>query len=163
MKPLDAPFPAYGDWSFSIGHFLLQFGILEFKACAYLKDHLPSHAATDFKKSHFTDRLKAIEQHFVTAHSEKIISFQEWRQRVKPIQALRNHIAHGYMLFTDKTPNPSLCISQVNNLDDDSAKRLTLPELDEAIGSLTTLFDEFARLTGWSAPKPIQEDENSVR
>src|SRR5687768_3304649 len=107
MKPSDAPFPAYADWSFAIGHFLLQFGALEHHAGAYLKDHLTTHPAADLKTSTFGKRVEVIEQHFATDHVEKIVAFQLWRERLKPVQQLRNHIAHGHMTFADLATNPT--------------------------------------------------------
>ena len=106
-------------WASALGSFLLQFGILDYLAHVYLKNNLDSAKFSKIAARHFKDRLSAVAEHISFSGSvEMKEAFKSLSSRIEPLRNLRNHIAHGYILFQEsETGTLELCISLPKDLD----------------------------------------------
>src|SRR5688572_599660 len=93
-------FPARLDWPSTIGHFLLNFGVIDYLIIVYLKDNLEAVEFAKVKERPFNDRVSRISKHLRdnNVSPEHQQEFERMRQRLDPVRALRNHIAHGYLV-----------------------------------------------------------------
>ena len=90
------------DWPPAIGNFLPNFGVLDYSVFAFLKDRLTSDEFVKIRDWHLKDRLDRIAKHMKKAKFpiEQQTGFSRLVARVDPLRELRNHIAHGHMLFS---------------------------------------------------------------
>ena len=148
--------PARLDWPSAIGNFLLNFGTLDYFVFCFLKDHLSVDEFDKVKEWHFKDRIDRVGQHMQEAKfpAEQQREFAELVTRLEPIRELRNHIAHGHMLWRldEKTKQPTVTVFKAKDLDTGSmpdAKHVEFAELLAALKTLTGLIEDFQRLAGF--------------
>jgi hypothetical protein len=152
MINADQIFAAQAGWASVIGNFIIKFGQLEYFVCVYIKDRLPTELDPALtKKTDLSKRLKWIRKDFVENNPTQLSAFDQWRDDLEPLRVLRNHIAHGYFLFTQVDNKPAICVCQVKDLDDESGRRLTLDELQTQTAVLSSLVQQIQDLTGWKS------------
>ena len=154
--------PARLDWPSAIGNFLLNFGTLDYFVFCFLKDHL---SATEFDKTkewHLKDRLSRIAQHMQEAKfpAELQRECAELVTRLEPIRELRNHIAHGHMLWRldEKTKQPTVTVFKAKDLDTGflpDAKHVEFAELLAGLNTLNELIAQFQSLTGFKEAETL--------
>ena len=146
------------DWASAIGLFIINYGVLDWHLLVFLESRIPPGDFASIKGKHFQDRVARIKL-VVDSDSypeEQKAAFGKFFDRVDPIRTLRNHIAHGHMVFRAAADgkSPALTLSLPKDLDSNYApetRHLGFQELTNALGELTALIEELKKLTGgWS-------------
>jgi hypothetical protein len=150
--------PARLDWPSAIGHFLLNYGTLDYLVFLFLKDHLSGDAFAKARERYLKDRLTRIAKYLKDEKypADQQTSFARLLERLEPIRELRNHIAHGHMYirFDPKTQGPTITVLKSEDLDTGflpDSKHVKFDELQAALSTLTDLVEEFQRLAGFRA------------
>ena len=156
MKPVSI-MPANLDWPSAIGHFLLNFGTLDYFVFVFLKKHLSPEEFADVKEKTFRERIRRIAQHLKDKNYplEEQAAFARMVERVEPFRELRNHIAHGHMyLRLDADGKAAVTVFKAKDLDMGylpDSKHVEFEELERALETLPQLIEEFERLAGFKA------------
>lgn len=146
------------DWSSAIGLFIINYGVLDWHFLVFLESRIPPGEFASIKEKHFQDRVARMKSLVETLQysDEQKAALEKFFGRVEPIRTLRNHIAHGHMVFrVDVDGKPlALTLSLPKDLDKGYApatRRLEFQELSDALGELTAVIESFKDLTGgWS-------------
>lgn len=158
-------FPGRWDWPSTIGHFLLNFGTLEYFVFVFLEKQIPADEFEKKRKLHLKDRVDQMAEIIAKngSKSDGQIPFSEIQRHLEPLRELRNLIAHGHMYFGPGNENgsPSVTLSKARDFDaahDSGSKRVKLSELVAACFELSKLLREFERLAGFkdfAPPIPV--------
>ena len=154
--------PASLDWPSAIGNFILSYGVLDWHVFVFLESRLPPDQFAKIKNEPFQNRIARVQTHVQDGpySSEQKDAFARFFARLEPIRKLRNHIAHGHLLFraAEVGKTPVLTLALPKNLDanyDTETRHLEFTELTSALGELTALIKEFQDLSGgWRDEAP---------
>jgi hypothetical protein len=159
--------PARLDWPSALGHFLLNYGTLDYFVFVFLKDHLSPDEFAKVKEWHFNDRVARIAR--LLADEEYPVAqqtaFARLLERIRPVRELRNHIAHGHLYYRidPQTGQPTVTLFTAKDLDTGflpDSEHVQFAELLAALPELTELIEDFQRLAGFKATGggPAAED-----
>jgi hypothetical protein len=144
--------PDLKDWYWSIGHFVMNFGHLEFLVFAYLEKHVSTAEFEQMRKTSFQNRIEKVAQLFGTS-PERTTRFAAFAQRLEPIRNVRNHVAHGFLEFGfSPTAELFLDIARAKDSDrmlDPVTEKVTYHDLWIHVHALGDLITEFQRLTNY--------------
>jgi hypothetical protein len=143
------------NWSSAIGLFIINFGMLDFEVFEFLESRLQPDLFTKIKKEYFQDRITCIKT-LVSGGQfspENKQAFAKFFIRLEPLRELRNHIAHAHMLslVVNEGDASTQSLSLPRDLDapySPDSRHVDLKELIGALTELTSLIEEFTRLSG---------------
>jgi hypothetical protein len=152
-----APISPYRlDWPSALGTFLINFGTLHYLVIVFLKDNLAPTEFAAFKDRHFQDQVKRIERFLREAgfSTEMQEEFTQLHTRLDPLRNLRNHIAHGYMLYRSgldgEASAVSICLPKDLDLEySPETIHITFAELLASLDALTKSIERLKRFVGF--------------
>lgn len=155
--------PARLDWPCAIGHFLLNYGTLDYFVFVFLKDHLSPDEFANVNGWHFKDRVARIAQHLKDEKypADQQTAFTRLLERLEPIRQLRNHIAHGHMYvrLDPETQKPTVTVFTAKDVDTGllpDSKHVEFAELQSALTALPGLIEEFQHLAGFTTAVDVK-------
>lgn len=154
----------HSSWASYIGLFIINYGVLDWHFLVFLESNITPAEFAQIKEKHFHDRVSRMKSFIESDRysEEQKTAFSNFFDRVEPIRALRNHIAHGHLLIRVKEDCKSntLTLSLPKDLDANFApetRHVEFQELTNALSELTALIEEFKALAGaWSKPEEIK-------
>jgi hypothetical protein len=152
-------------WSSVIGNFITNFGMLDLHVLDFLETQLPPEEFSKFKQRPFHDRVERIKQRLGEADCTLLnkAEFGQFFQRLDPLRATRNHIAHGILRFglapDQKSPIQTLSIPRdLDGSNPTEARHLEFAELQAELKTLNEMIEEFERLVGFKTTATMRVD-----
>jgi len=88
------------------GHFLLNFGTLDYVVLVYLQKHLQPTEFERLREKHFKDRAIRLAEYLREEKypEDKQIDFESLLMGIDQMRDLRNHIAHSHLYHRPRSP-----------------------------------------------------------
>ncbi len=151
--PPPSVLPTPSNWPSAIGHFILNFGALDYAVFVFLKDRIPAEEFAIVREYHFKDRLARI-QKILTAPeytNEQRQNFAKLIKKIEPLRELRNDLAHSHLHVTAKPEGNDVLIAVFNPKDVDlpSPKLITLEQVENSSAPLREAITTLQGLAGF--------------
>jgi hypothetical protein len=130
--------------------------VLDYLLFCYLESKLSAEEIVPLKKWHLSERLERVRDIIAAGchPATQQQSFEDFYKRVDPIRKIRNHIAHGHILFrvADDGKSCTFGIARARDLDvggEPETRCLTLAELETYSRELVALIELFQPFAGF--------------
>jgi hypothetical protein len=152
----DNPTPRMDDWMRALGHFLLNFGTLDYMLLLYLQKRLERSEFETLRRKHFNDRAMRLAEYLREAKypKDKQSEFESLLIGIDQMRDLRNHIAHSHLLMRWEPATDTLVpsASLPKDLDREyspEVRHVQFAELSAGIVALTKLINAVHDLAGF--------------
>lgn len=149
-------FRGYNGLAMRVGHFLLNFGTLEYLVLILLEKNLSEKEYERISRFHFKDKVVRALDIIGTADPVRLSEEEALKlnEDIETVRVLRNHLAHGHLmtdLVSESGPRIGVVLARdAVQTSEAEVRTLDISELQQGLDILGRVTNQFRDLCGYS-------------